>query len=183
MKVLVPLAEGFEEIEAVTIIDLLRRAGIETVTASIAENPVTGSHGIPVTADLLFNELSAENSEFGAIVLPGGMPGSKNLKNDPRIISIIKDINSSGGLTAALCAAPIVLSEAGVLKNRKFTCYPGYEKDIPEGIHVKDSVVTDGSIITGMGAGPAPLFALAIIEYLKNKETAQRIKEQIIGFW
>jgi 4-methyl-5(b-hydroxyethyl)-thiazole monophosphate biosynthesis len=179
MRVLVPLAEGFEEIEAITIIDLLRRAGIETITAAIKSNPVTGSHGITVTADIIYNE----SGDFDAIILPGGMPGSTNLKNDQRVISIIKKINSSGGLTAAICAAPIVLSEAGVLKNRKFTCYPGYEKDIPEGIHINDSVVIDGSIITGMGAGPAPLFALAIIEYLKNKETAQRIKDQIIGFW
>ncbi len=179
MKVLVPLAEGFEEIEAVTIIDLLRRSGIETVTAALTSNPVKGSHGITVTADEIFDE----KSDFDAIVLPGGMPGSKNLKNDPRIINIIRRINRSGGLTAAICAAPIVLSEAGVLKNRKFTCYPGYEKDIPEGIHIKEHVVIDGSIITGMGAGPAPLFTLKIIEYLKDKETAQRIKEQIIGFW
>jgi 4-methyl-5(b-hydroxyethyl)-thiazole monophosphate biosynthesis len=179
MKVLVPLAEGFEEIEAVTIIDLLRRAGIETVTASIGADTVKGSHGITITADMLLDE----KTRFDAIVLPGGMPGSKNLKNDPRVISIIKEINSSGGLTAALCAAPIVLSEAGVLKKRKFTCYPGYEKEIPEGIHNKENVVIDGSIITGMGAGPAPLFALTIVEYLKDKETAQRIKEQIIGFW
>jgi len=179
MKVLVPLAEGFEEIEAVTIIDLLRRAGIETVTAALTLNPVKGSHGITVTADVIFDE----KTDFDAIVLPGGIPGSTNLKNATRIINIIRRINSSGGLTAAICAAPIVLSEAGVLKNRKFTCYPGYEKDIPEGIHIKENVVIDGSIITGMGAGPAPLFALAIIEYLKDKQTAQKIKEQIIGFW
>jgi 4-methyl-5(b-hydroxyethyl)-thiazole monophosphate biosynthesis len=179
MKVLVPLADGFEEIEAVTIIDLLRRAGIDTVTASIGAATVKGSHGITVIADMLLDE----KTRFDAIVLPGGMPGSDNLKNDPQIISIIKEINNSGGLTAALCAAPIVLSEAGILKSRKFTCYPGFEKDIPEGICVKESVVTDGSIITGMGAGPAPLFALEIIKYLTNEETAQKIKEQIIGFW
>jgi len=183
MRVLVPLAEGFEEIEAVTIIDLLRRAGIETVTASISKNPVTGSHGIPITADMLFDEFSAENGEFDAIVLPGGMPGSANLRSDHRIIALINKISSSGGLTAALCAAPIVLSEAGILNGKKFTCYPGYEKDITEGIHIKESVIADGPVITGMGAGPAPLFALKVIEYLKDKETAQRIKEQIIGFW
>jgi len=179
MKVLVPLADGFEEIEAVTVIDILRRAGIETVTAAINDNPVKGSHGIFVTADMLLDE----NIHFEAIVLPGGMPGSANLKKDTRILRMIKRIGNSGGLTAAICAAPIVLSEAGILNKKKFTCYPGYEDEITEGIHVLDKIVTDGSIITGMGAGCAPLFALTIVEYLKNKETSDEIREKIIAFW
>jgi 4-methyl-5(b-hydroxyethyl)-thiazole monophosphate biosynthesis len=179
MKVLVPLAEGFEEIEAITIIDILRRAGIDTVTAALRSSPVTGAHGIAVTADRTLDE----NENFEAIVLPGGMPGSSNLKNDQRIINIIKKINKSGGLTAAICAAPIVLSKAGILTGKRFTCYPGYEDEISEGDHVNEKVVIDGSIITGMGAGCAPLFALAIVEFLSDKETAKNIKKQIIGFW
>ena len=179
MRILVPLAEGFEEIEAITVIDILRRAGIETVTAALKKNPVTGSHGIPVTADKLLDDAG----DFDAIVLPGGLPGSTNLRDDHRIISIIKKINAAGGLTAAICAAPIVLSEAGILKNKNFTCYPGHEKTIKEGIHIDETVVSDGLIITGKGAGPAPLFALKIVEFLKDKETADRIKEQIIAFW
>ena len=179
MKVLVPLAEGFEEIEAVTVIDILRRAGIETVTAALKSNPVTGAHNIPVTSDILLNE----DSDFDAIILPGGMPGSANLKNDHRIIDIINKISNKGGLTAAICAAPIVLSAAGILKNKKFTCFPGYEGDITEGIHLNEKVVTDGSIITGIGAGCAPLFALAVVEFLKGKESAEKVKKQIISFW
>jgi len=179
MKVLIPLAEGFEEIEAVTSIDILRRADIETVTAALKKNPVTGAHQITVTADILLGD----NDEFDAIVLPGGMPGSANLRNDPRIINIIQKINKAGGLTAAICAAPIVLSSAGVLKNRKFTCFPGYENEISEGIHVNEKVVADGSIITGIGAGSAPLFALKVVEYLKGKETAEKVKKSIISFW
>ncbi len=179
MKVLVPLAEGFEEIEAITVIDILRRAGIDTVTASLKNNPVTGSHRISVTTDIELND----NENFDAIILPGGMPGSTNLKNDRRIINLIKMINKAGGLTAAICAAPIVLSEAGVLKEKKFTCFPGYEKEITDGIHINEKVVIDGSIITGIGAGSAVLFALAIVEFLKDKETARKIKEQIISFW
>lgn len=179
MKVLVPLAEGFEEIETVTVIDILRRAGIETVTAALKKNPVTGSHGIPIIADILLDE----NTEFSEIVLPGGMPGSTNLKNDKRIINIIRTISKAGGLTCAICAAPIVLSEAGILENKKFTCYPGYENEITEGIYINEAVVSDGSIITGKGAGCAPLFALKIVEFLKDKETADGIKEQIIAFW
>jgi 4-methyl-5(b-hydroxyethyl)-thiazole monophosphate biosynthesis len=183
MKVLIPLAEGFEEIEAVTVIDILRRAGINTVTAALAENPVTGAHKIPVTADKTLEALLAGNENFDAIILPGGMPGSTNLKNDNRIQYLIKKINKSEGLTAALCAAPIVLSAAGLLKNKKFTCYPGYEDEITDGIHISGNVVSDGSIITGKGAGCAPLFALAVVEFLKDKETANKIKEQIMAFW
>jgi len=179
MRVLIPLAEGFEEIEAITVIDLLRRAGIETVTAALKKNPVTGSHGVPVIADQLLEDVG----DFNAIVLPGGLPGSTNLMNDQRIISIIKKINGAGGLTAAICAAPIVLSEAGILKDKKFTCYPGHENTIKEGIYINEKVVSDGSIITGIGAGAAPLFALKIVEFLKDKETAAEIKKKIIAFW
>jgi len=183
MKVLVPLAEGFEEIEAVTVIDILRRAGINTVTAALRTNPVTGSHSIPVTADYLLDELINKNENFDAIVLPGGLPGSTNLKNDSRIISILKKINSTGGLTAAICAAPIVLSEAGLLNNKKFTCYPGHEDEITGGKHIKENVVIDGSIITGIGANCASLFALAIVEFLKDKKTMENIKEKMMSFW
>lgn len=179
MKVLIPLAEGFEEIEAVTVIDILRRAGIEAVTAALKNSPVTGSHRIPVTADIHLDE----NFNFDAIILPGGMPGSTNLKNDNRIINIIKKIHAAGGLTAAICAAPIVLSKAGILKNRKFTCFPGYENEITEGIHLHENVVSDGSIITGIGAGCAALFALEIVKYLKNEKTAKEVKDKIIAFW
>ena len=180
MRVIIPLAEGFEEIEAVSVIDILRRAGIETVTAALSENPVKGAHRITVTADILLDKLSADAEAFNAIVLPGGMPGSTNLKNNPRVIALIKEINKAGGLTAAICAAPIVLSEAGILKNKKFTCYPGYENEIPWGIHVNEKIVSDGSIITGKGAGSASLFALTIVEFLKGKETAKKISEQIV---
>lgn len=183
MKVLIPLAEGFEEIEAVTVIDLLRRADINAVTAALKKNPVTGAHDISVTADILLDNLIADNVNFGAIILPGGMPGSANLKNDPRIITIIKQINKAGGLTAALCAAPIVLSEAGILQGKKFTCYPGYEDEITEGIYTNENVVSDGPVITGKGAGPAALFALAVVEFLKGRKTAEKIKNQIMSFW
>ncbi|MFA5519866.1 MAG: DJ-1 family glyoxalase III, partial [Spirochaetota bacterium] len=126
MKILVPLAPGFEEMEAITVIDILRRAKLNIVTAAISENPVKGSHNIKITADTMLNE----NDKYSAIVLPGGMPGTNNLKDDKRIISLIKSINKSGGITAAICAAPIVLAEAGVLSGKKYTCYPGFEDDI-----------------------------------------------------
>ena len=171
MRVLIPLAEWFEETEAITTIDILRRAGIDTVTAALKNNPVTGSHKISVLADKLLDE----NEEFNAIALPGGMPGSNNLRDDNRVIEIIKKINASGGLTAALCAAPIVLSKAGVLKGKKYTCYPGFENEITEGIFTNKNVVTDGTIITGKGAGHAVQFALAITAFLKGETAAKNV--------
>ncbi len=181
MKVLVPLAEGFEETEAVTVIDLLRRADIETITSFTGRNPARGAHGILITADKAFDE----KSEYNAIVLPGGMPGSTNLKNDPRVVNLIKHINRAGGLTAAICAAPIVLAEAGILNGKKFTCYPGYEKGIIKagGLHTTGNTVTDGNIITGIGAAAAPLFAIEIIRYLKGPKAAEDVKGSIIAFW
>ena len=171
MKVLIPLAEGFEETEAITVIDILRRAGIDTVTAALSKNPVTGSHQIPVIADKLLDE----REEFNAIALPGGMPGTNNLKDGPRIIKIIKKINAAGGLTAALCAAPIVLSKAEVLSGKKYTCYPGFESHITEGIFVDKNVVVDGNIITGKGAGHAVQFGLAIVAFLKGDDAAKTV--------
>jgi 4-methyl-5(b-hydroxyethyl)-thiazole monophosphate biosynthesis len=174
MKVLVPLAEGFEETEAITVIDILRRAGIDTVTAALSKNPVTGSHNISIFAD----ELLDENKEFDAIVLPGGMPGSNNLRDDDRIIKIIKKINSSSGLTAALCAAPIVLSKAGVLKGKKYTCYPGFESEI-DGVFTDKNVVADGNIITGKGAGHAVQFGLSIVAFLKGDAAAKNVSDSL----
>lgn len=179
MKFLVPLAEGFEEIEAVTIIDILRRAEINVVTAALKSNPVTGSHNIKVTADIILGD----NEQFDAIILPGGIPGSINLKNDARIINLLKTISKAGGITAAICAAPIVLAEAGLLAGKKFTCYPGHEEEITGGRYIKEPVVTDGQIITSMGAACSPLFAFKIVENVKGQATATQLKEKMMSFW
>ncbi|HPS56962.1 MAG TPA: DJ-1/PfpI family protein [Spirochaetota bacterium] len=178
MPLLVPLAEGFEEIEAIAIIDLLRRGGVEIVTASLGKNPVTGSHKIPVTADTVLGH----PVRFSGIILPGGAQGTQNLKNDQRIIDLIRVISSSNGLTAAICAAPSVLAEAGIMKGIRFTCYPGYENEITDrgGLHTGSPVVKDGHIITAKGAGCAIQFALALLEELKGPETAKSIKDQIM---
>ncbi len=178
MPILVPLAEGFEEIEAIAVIDLLRRGGVEVVTATPGKNPVTGSHRIPVTADTILGH----STRFIGIVLPGGGLGTENLKNDSRIIDLVRVIHNESGLTAAICAAPSVLAAAGIMKSIRFTCYPGYENEIKGhgGIHTGDPVVKDGHIITGKGAGCAVQFALALLEELKGPETARSIKEQIM---
>lgn len=179
MPVLVPLAEGFEEIEAIAVIDLLRRGGVEVVTATLGKNPVTGSHKIPVTADTVLG-LPAK---YSGIILPGGGQGTQNLKNDTRIIDLVRVINNCSGLTAAICAAPSVLAEAGIMKGVRFTCYPGYENEITDrgGIHTGSPVVKDGHIITGKGAGCAIQFALAVLEELKGPEISKSIKEQIMA--
>lgn len=179
MKILVPLAEGFEEIEAVSIIDTLRRGGIETVTASLHATTVTGSHGITVTADTVLQG----DEDFYGIVLPGGMPGSTNLKKDPRVIKLIKKIHESGGITAAICAAPIALAEAGILEGKNYTCYPGYEDEIKTGKFTSEPVTVEGKIITGRGAACAIPFALKIVEMLKGKDAAKKLKEQMMAFW
>jgi 4-methyl-5(b-hydroxyethyl)-thiazole monophosphate biosynthesis len=176
MKILVPLAPGFEETEAVTVIDILRRADLNAVTAALTDNPVTGSHGIKITTDILLNE----NEKYDAIVLPGGMPGTTNLRNDKRVISIIKSISSSGGITAAICAAPVVLADAGLLKNKNFTCYPGFENEIKDADFLTESVVVAGNVITSRGAGTAVPFALKLIEILSGSAKALEVKNSII---
>ncbi len=179
MKILVPLAEGFEEIEAITIIDTLRRAGIYVYIASLLSGSVKGSHGVELVPDGVLSD----QMDYDAIVLPGGMPGSTNLKKDGRVIKLLKDISAKVGLTAAICAAPIVLAEAGLLDGKKYTCYPGYEEEIKGGQHLLEPVVADGNVITGQGAACALPFALRIVEYYKGKDVALKLKEQMMAFW
>ena len=181
MKVIVPFAEGFEEIEAVTIVDVLRRADIDVTTAYIDKNPVTGSHNIPVMADKSLSELTP--AEFNCIILPGGMPGSINLNNSDTVLSFIENINSKGGYTAAICAAPMVLGNAGLLQGKDATCYPGFEGEM-NGANPKDKpVVVDGSVVTGRGAGCAIPFSLELVGLLKGKETMMDIKDRLQVYW
>lgn len=181
MKALVPLAEGFEEIEAVSIIDVLRRAGIDVITAHVTGNPVTGSHGIPVTADRRLDGVHAE--DFDLIVLPGGMPGSENLRNDERVLALVRQIQSSGGLVAAICAAPTVLAAAGVLAGRQATCFPGCESELAGAIYNPKPVVVDGTIVTGRGAGCAIPFALEIVGLLKGKDVMRGLGKKLQVYW
>ncbi len=181
MKVLVPLAEGFEEIEAVTIIDVLRRGEIEVVTAGLGSKSVRGAHDIILTADVELSEVV--ESDFNTVVLPGGMPGSANLRDNSRVISIIKDIYDRKGTVAALCAAPIVLAEAGILEKRKVTCFPGFEKELRGADYYGEPVMEDGNIITGRGPGCAIPFALKLVEAISGKGTADRLKKSMQVYW
>lgn len=181
MKVLVPLAEGFEEIEAVTIIDVLRRAGLQVTTAFLDKNPVKGAHDIMVTADRSIDEITSAG--FDTIVLPGGMPGSKNLKENNRVVSLVREIYAKGSYVSAICAAPMVLEEAGVLKGKKATSYPGFEKGLSIDEYLKDPVVVDKNVVTGRGPGCAIPFALKLVELFLNAGAADELKKSMQVYW
>jgi 4-methyl-5(b-hydroxyethyl)-thiazole monophosphate biosynthesis len=175
-RVLLPLAEGFEEIEAVTVVDLLRRAGIEVRTASLAGRQVTGSHGIRIEADI-----TLDAAGYDMIVLPGGMPGADHLKNDARIVSLLQRFAAAGRYTAAICAAPGVLAHAGLLEGRTATSFPGFLRpDSAPGLTLADAaVVVDGTVITSRGPGTAIEFSLALIELLVDRETAVAVGSRL----
>ena len=178
-KVAVHLAEGFEEIEAVSIIDVLRRAGIETRVVSVTgKKEVTGSHHIQVTADVLFEEV--DYSTIDMIVLPGGLPGANNLKDHTGLGKQILDFYKNGKPLGAICAAPLVFGNLGILENRKATCFPGFENQLIGAEVTGAEVETSGKIVTGKGAGVAIKFALKIVEQLKGKELAEELGRKMI---
>ncbi len=176
-RVLVPLAEGFEELEAVTIIDVLRRAGIEAVIASLAGSVVTGAHGIRLATDTPLAALAEQ--EFDMIALPGGMPGAEHLQKDPRIVAIIRRLHEQGRPVAAICAAPMVLATAGVLDGRRATCYPGFLKDAKQTTVVDEAVVVDRNVITSRGPGTALDFALTLVAELAGAATRQKVESDL----
>ncbi|MEM5834950.1 MAG: DJ-1/PfpI family protein [Candidatus Aenigmatarchaeota archaeon] len=176
LKVLVPLAEGFEEIEAITIIDVLRRAKIEVVTAFLQSNIVEGAHKIKVMADKRISEINED--EFDAIVLPGGNPGYINLANSKTVLELIKKFDEKNKVIGAICGAPLVLAKAGVIENKIATCYPGLEKNLPK--PKEGRVVIDKNIITSKGPGTALLFAIKLVEMLAGKKEAMRLKEELV---
>ncbi len=159
------LAEGFEEIEALSVVDILRRLGLLVKTVSITENvQVTGSHGIPVMADTTLDAVDFDSAR--ALVLPGGLPGSDHLQNCKPLGEALCQANEAGKIVAAICAAPKVLGALGLTKNKKATCYPGYEPELLGATPVQDKVVCDGNLITSRGAGTACDFAFALASAL-----------------
>jgi 4-methyl-5(b-hydroxyethyl)-thiazole monophosphate biosynthesis len=178
-RVLVPLAEGFEEIEAVTVVDLLRRADIEVRTASLANRRVTGSHGITLEADLALDDVKA--ADYDMIVLPGGMPGADHLKKDARVIALLREFAAAGRYTAAICAAPGVLAHAGLLEGREATSFPGFlHAESAPGIRLSESpVVIDGKVVTSRGPGTAIEFSLALIGLLRGREAAASVGSRL----
>lgn len=178
-KVKVFLADGFEEIEGLTVVDLFRRAGIETEMISVmGRKEVKGSHGITVQADLLFEEGSYEDAD--CLVLPGGMPGTLNLGNHQGLMALLKEQYAKEKMIAAICAAPSVFGELGFLEGRVATCYPGFEGKLQGAIVCSTKVAVDGNVTTAKGMGAAIDFALKLIEQLLDQETAQKISDDII---
>ena len=176
MKILVPLAEGFEEIETMTIVDILRRAGLKVVTAGLSGMRIKGSRKVEVIADAELKNINPE--EFAVIVLPGGYPGYLNLSNSEKVLEIIKEFNSQNKMVAAICGGPTVLAKAGILNNRNATVYPGLEKELPNPTDKK--VVIDGNVITSQGPGTAMEFTLKLVEILSGEDKAKKIKEQLL---
>jgi protein deglycase len=178
-KVIVPLADGFEEIEAITIIDVLRRGSIEVTTISVTGNlEIAGAHHIKVKADKLFGDCNFV--VYDMIVLPGGMPGSMHLNQHEGLKLILREMKKQDKYIAAICAAPLVLGTLGMLEGLHATCYPGFEKYLLNAMHSEEGVVTDGKIITGKGAGFAMPFALKLLELLTDKDTAGDIGRKML---
>ena len=178
-KVSVMLADGFEEVEALTAVDLLRRAKIYVDTVSITDDfTVHGAHGINVQTEDLFDEV--DFSETDMIVLPGGMPGTTNLKEHEGLKKVLLRFAEEEKYIGAICAAPTVLDEIGILQGKRATCYPGVESQIKDAILTRIPVMRDGNIITGQGVGTAIDFALKLVEVLAGEEKAKEIAEAIV---
>lgn len=177
-KVCVFLVDGFEEIEGLTVVDLLRRANIETDMVSIMKRKeITGAHNIVVIADKLYEEV--DYTDYDMIVLPGGMPGTLNLGAHEGVVKQIKQFVAAGKNISAICAAPSILGENGILEGKRAVCYPGFEEKLLKATVTKEKVEVDQGIITSRGMGTANDFGLAIIEKLINQETALKIKNSI----
>lgn len=173
------LAEGFEEIEALCVLDLLRRAKVDIKTVGVTGKTVNGSHGIPVICDVMENELCIDDS-FDMIILPGGLPGSDNLHTSKVVDAFIKKASETDKFICAICAAPYILGVRGLLKGKKATCYPGFENRLEGAICQNIGVVRDGKIITARAMGSAIDFALEIVEALLGKEAREKIRASIL---
>lgn len=176
-KVLVLLADGFEEIEATTIIDVLRRAALDVTTAALEGVNVHGAHGITVIADCELREV--QDKSFEVVLLPGGMPGSRNLRDDARVIDLLQRQAAQHKYLGAICAAPIALEAAGVLKGKRATAYPG--NPLPSAEVSESRVVVDGKLVTSRGPGTALEFALEWVKILVGVEKAEKLRQDMIA--
>ena len=184
------MAEGLEECEALNVVDLLRRAGVDVRTVSLnADRHVTGSNGIGIDTDMTMDELYADREAFAAaedlemLILPGGMPGTKNLGNSAKVIGLIAEMNRQEKWLAAICAAPSVFAQAGFLTGRKATSYPAFMEVLDEaGAQIQEkAVVVDGHFVTSRGLGTAIPFGLTLIRVLKGQEKAEEIRDSIVS--
>jgi 4-methyl-5(b-hydroxyethyl)-thiazole monophosphate biosynthesis len=178
-RVLVPLAEGFEEIEAVTIVDVLRRAGVEVVVAALAHSPVRGAHGIAIEADMSLD--AVDGAHFDMLVLPGGQPGTAQLGAHPRVLALLREFAAAGKGIAAICAAPLVLAKAGVLEGASVTSHPSVRAQLaPARVDASSRVLRSGKIVTSQGAGTAMKFALQLAAQLSGQACADELARAMI---
>ena len=175
------LAPGFEEIETTNIVDVLRRCGVEVTIAGTEPHAISGAHGMRLISDILIEDSNVE--DFEAVICPGGSPGYVNLRKNSRVLAMIQEAFNANKLVAAICAAPAVLADSGILRNRNCTIYPGMEKELKKGggKPSKDLVVEDGNIITSQGPATALLFAFRIAERLVDKETVDVVWEETLS--
>ena len=177
-KVAILLADGFEEVEAVAIVDVLRRAEIEVTIAGLREGPVTSARKVRILPDTVTDTIRTE--DFDMIVLPGGQPGSDNLNKDTRVRVLISEFHATGKLTGAICAAPYVLASAGILEGKHVTSYPTYRDKLGNVVYEEKTVVEDGNVMTSRGPGTALCFGLSIVAKLVGKEKAQQIRQAML---
>ena len=168
------LADGFEEVEAIATLDVIRRAKIDIETVGVGSKNITGAHGVTVRCDIDTDE--ATFTGLDGVILPGGMPGTKNLLADDHVNKAIDYCYSQGKLVSAICAAPMILGVKGLLKGKEATCFPGFEGDLEGAIISEKYYVTDGNIITARGMGSAINFGLEIVKYFKDETTANELK-------
>ena len=173
------LADGFEEIEAVATVDVLRRGGVDLKTVSVGDTlTVTGAHGVSVSADMLFADGDYANAKM--LILPGGMPGTKNLGEHGGLVKLLQEHNKKGRWIAAICAAPSILGKLLILRNQQAVCYPGFEDALVEAYVRKERVMVSGNIVTSRGPGCAVEFALQLVTLLKSNETADEVAAGMI---
>ncbi len=171
------LADGFEEIEALTPVDVLRRAGLDVKTVAVGSKIAVGSHGIPVVCDVSADEVNLDT--VSAVIFPGGMPGALNLDASDFSGKIIEAVKEKGGIIAAICAAPLVLGRRGLLEGRRATCYPGFEGELRGAVPTGNAVEVDGNVVTARGMGVALEFALTLTSLIKGQDEATRISEGV----
>ncbi|MBV7271819.1 DJ-1 family glyoxalase III [Clostridium thailandense] len=178
-KAIVLLAKGFEEVEALAVVDVLRRGGVHCITCSInGEEEILGSHSIHVKANNLLEKTDID--KYDALIIPGGMPGAASLRDSKKVIELVKKFNNEKKLLAAICAGPIVLAKADIISGKRITCYPGFENELGEITYCEDIVVQDDNIITSRGPATALYFGFKILENLADKETVENLKEAMM---
>ena len=175
------LAEGFEEIEALTPVDLLRRAGVEVKTIGVGGDVIRGTHGIDVKADINAKDLDVSRTDFDMIILPGGMPGAKNLDESAVVDAFIKKAEKNGSYLAAICAAPMILGKRGILSGKRATCFPGFEKYLTGADFTGGRVESDGNVVTSCGMGAALEFALELCRLIKGEDAAKQLGVSVLA--